>query len=84
VMELLALQLTKVYGTTAGQAFAWTMSFRLIQMAWNMTGGLFVLFGNYHAPSEQEQIIAVDGSNSVDTVPPRAKAAAASARQVRS
>jgi len=84
VMELLALQLTKVYGTTAGQAFAWTMTFRLIQMAWNMTGGLFVLFGNYHAPSPQDQIMEVDSSTPVDPVPARAKAASAAARQARS
>jgi uncharacterized protein (TIRG00374 family) len=81
VMELLALQLTRVYGTTAGQAFAWTMSIRLLQMAWNMTGGLFVLFGNYHAPSQQEQIIDVDSGSSVEPAPARAKAASASARQ---
>ena len=81
VMELLALQLTKGYGTTAGQAFAWTMSFRLIQMAWNMTGGLFVLFGNYHAPSGQEQMMEVESGNSADPIPARAKAASAGARQ---
>jgi len=84
VMELLALQLTRVYGTTAGQAFAWTMSFRLIQMAWNMTGGLFVLFGNYHVPSDQEQIMEVDGSESVEPpVPVRVKAASAASREAR-
>src|SRR5262245_16582255 len=80
VMEVLALQLTRVYGTSGGQAFAWTMSFRLLQMAWNMTGGLFVLFGNYHAPSPQEQVMEVDSNKSVDPVSPRAKAASASAR----
>ena len=55
VMEVLALQLTRVYGTSAGQAFAWTMSIRLIQILWNLIGGLFVFRGNYHPPSEREQ-----------------------------
>ena len=55
VMEVLALQLTRVYGTSAGQAFAWTMSIRLIQILWNLIGGLFVFRGNYHPPSERKQ-----------------------------
>jgi uncharacterized membrane protein YbhN (UPF0104 family) len=83
VMELLALQLTRVYGTTPGQAFAWIMTFRLIQMAWNLTGGVFVLFGNYHAPTQPEEVMEVDSGRSVDSVPARAnvKAASAAARQ---
>ena len=31
------------------------MSIRLISMLWNLTGGLFVLRGGFHAPTEQEQ-----------------------------
>ena len=78
-MEFLALQLTKVYGTSAGQAFAWTMSIRLIQVLWNLTGGLFVFRGNYHPPSEREQT-EVAGDDSPIPLPAARKAASAAAR----
>jgi uncharacterized membrane protein YbhN (UPF0104 family) len=55
VMEFFAIQLTKQHGTTVGQAFALTMSIRLVQMLWNLTGGILVLRGGYHAPSRQER-----------------------------
>ncbi|MGE5611514.1 MAG: lysylphosphatidylglycerol synthase transmembrane domain-containing protein [Bacillota bacterium] len=55
VMEFFAIQLTKQYGTTVSQAFALTMSIRLVQMLWNLTGGVFVFRGGYHAPTETEQ-----------------------------
>jgi len=55
VMEFFAIHLTKQYGMTVGQAFALTMSIRLVQMAWNLTGGVFVFKGGYHAPSSKEQ-----------------------------
>jgi uncharacterized membrane protein YbhN (UPF0104 family) len=55
VMEFFAINLTKQYGVTVGQAFALTMSIRLVQMAWNLTGGVFVFRGGYHAPSTKEQ-----------------------------
>jgi len=38
-----------------GQAFALTMAIRLVQMFWNLTGGVFVFRGGYHAPSTREQ-----------------------------
>jgi glycosyltransferase 2 family protein len=74
VMEILALQLTQVYGTSAGQAVAWTMCIRLTQMLWNLTGGLFVLLGNYHPPKEREHVETATG-DSASSVPARARAA---------
>jgi hypothetical protein len=31
------------------------MSIRLVQILWNLTGGIFVLRGGYQAPTESEQ-----------------------------
>jgi uncharacterized membrane protein YbhN (UPF0104 family) len=55
VMEYFAINLLQPQGVTVGQAFALTMSIRLTQMLWNLTGGFFVLRGGYHAPSQKEQ-----------------------------
>lgn len=55
VMEFFAIALTRQYGVTVSQAFALTMSIRVVQMAWNLTGGIFVFRGGYHAPSAKEQ-----------------------------
>jgi uncharacterized membrane protein YbhN (UPF0104 family) len=55
VMEFFAISLTRRYGMTVGQAFALTMAIRIVQMAWNLTGGIFVFRGGYHAPSSREQ-----------------------------
>jgi uncharacterized protein (TIRG00374 family) len=55
VMEFFAIHLTKQHGVTVGQAFALAMSIRLVQMAWNLTGGVFVFKGGYHAPTSREQ-----------------------------
>ncbi len=55
VMEFFAIQLTKQHGITVSQAFALTMSIRLVQVLWNLTGGIFVLRGGYHAPTEVEK-----------------------------
>jgi len=54
VMEFFAIHLTRSQGATIGQAFALTMSIRLLGMLWNLTGGLFVLRGGYHAPTDSE------------------------------
>jgi uncharacterized protein (TIRG00374 family) len=58
VMEFFAILLTRKQGCTVSQAFALTMSIRLVQILWNLVGGLFVIRGGYHAPttSEQKQI----------------------------
>jgi uncharacterized membrane protein YbhN (UPF0104 family) len=55
VMEFFAILLTRKQGCTVSQAFALTMSIRLVQIMWNLVGGLFVLRGGYHAPTEKEQ-----------------------------
>jgi uncharacterized protein (TIRG00374 family) len=55
VMEYFAVKLTERQGATVGQAFALTMSIRVISILWNLSGGIFVLRGGYHAPTRQEQ-----------------------------
>jgi uncharacterized membrane protein YbhN (UPF0104 family) len=55
VMEYFAIKLLEGQGVNVGQAFALTMSIRLAQMVWNLAGGVFVLRGGYHKPSESEQ-----------------------------
>jgi uncharacterized protein (TIRG00374 family) len=54
VMEFFAILLTRRQGATVSQAFALTMSIRLVQILWNLVGGIFVVRGNYHAPTERE------------------------------
>jgi uncharacterized protein (TIRG00374 family) len=55
VMEFFAILLTHQQKCSVSQAFALTMSIRLVQMLWNLVGGLFVIRGGYHAPTEKEQ-----------------------------
>ena len=55
VMEFFAILLTQKQKCSVSQAFALTMAIRLVQIFWNLAGGLFVLRGGYHAPTEQEQ-----------------------------
>ncbi len=55
VMEFFAIHLTQREGATIGQAVALTMSIRLVQIFWNLAGGVFVFRGGYHAPSADEQ-----------------------------
>ncbi len=54
-MEGFAVLLTRSQGVTVSQAFALTMSIRMVQVIWNLTGGLFVLRGGFHAPTENEK-----------------------------
>lgn len=55
VMEFFTILLTRNQGVTISQAFALTMSLRIFQIVWNLTGGIFVLRGGYHAPTSKEQ-----------------------------
>jgi len=55
VMEFFAILLTRTYGCTVAQAFALAMSIRIVQIVWNLSGGIFVLRGGYHAPTRKEQ-----------------------------
>jgi len=55
VMEGFAILLLRPEGATIAQAFALTMSIRVVQILWNLTGGVFVLRGGFHALTEEEQ-----------------------------
>jgi uncharacterized membrane protein YbhN (UPF0104 family) len=55
VMEYFAILLLGRQGATVSEAFALTMSIRMIQILWNLTGGVFVFRGGYHQPTEAEQ-----------------------------
>jgi len=66
VMEFFAILLTRKQGCTVSQAFALTMSIRLVQILWNLAGGLFVFRGGYHAPTEKEQHELEDDSQPTD------------------
>jgi uncharacterized membrane protein YbhN (UPF0104 family) len=55
VMEYFAILLLGRQGATVSQAFALTMSIRMIQILWNLTGGIFVFRGGYHQPTEAER-----------------------------
>jgi len=55
VMEYFAILLTQKQGATVSQAFALTMSIRMVQILWNLTGGIFVLRGGFHQPTAAEQ-----------------------------
>ena len=55
VMEFFAILLLSRQGGTLGEAFALTMSIRMVQVLWNLTGGVFVLKGGFHAPTEAER-----------------------------
>jgi hypothetical protein len=77
VMEFFAIVLTRRLGCTIGQAFALTMSIRIVQMLWNLSGGFFVLRGGYHAPTDKEQESLTRDEDSPATSPVTAAAAAA-------
>ncbi|CAN5367037.1 hypothetical protein BH10PLA1_BH10PLA1_21550 [soil metagenome] len=52
VMEYFAILLTKRQGCTVTHAVLLTMSIRLVQMLWNLSGAFFVFRGGYAAPKE--------------------------------
>ena len=51
VMEFFAVLLLRPQGATVAQAFALTVSIRVVQILWNLTGGLVVLRGGYGQPA---------------------------------
>lgn len=51
VMEFFAINMAARQGATISQAFALTMWIRLVQIFWNMAGGIFVISGHYRAPN---------------------------------
>jgi len=54
VMEYFAILLLTPLGCTVAEAVVLTMSIRLVQVLWNLTGGILVLRGGYHAPTTAE------------------------------
>jgi hypothetical protein len=54
VMEYFAITLL-VPPANIAQAFALTLSIRVTQILWNLAGGVVVLRGGYHSPSQSEQ-----------------------------
>ena len=72
VMEFFAIILTRRYGCTVSQAFALTMSIRIVQILWNLVGGLFVLRGGFHVPTQSEQqALETDLPDPASTAPMR-------------
>jgi uncharacterized membrane protein YbhN (UPF0104 family) len=69
VMEYFAILLTQKQGATVSQAFALTMSIRMVQILWNLTGGVFVLKGGFHQPTDAEQRDLRAGGDDDDTAP---------------
>jgi uncharacterized protein (TIRG00374 family) len=60
VMEFFAIKLLEPIGCTVAEAVVLTMSIRLVQVLWNLAGGVFVLRGGYHTPTASEQRQAED------------------------
>lgn len=56
VMEFFAINLTARQGATISQAFALTMSIRMVQIIWNLVGGVFVISGHYRAPADRNAV----------------------------
>lgn len=54
VMEFFAINLTARQGATISQAFALTMSIRMVQIVWNLVGGIYLISGHYRAPKKEE------------------------------
>ena len=65
VMEALTVLLTHSQGVTVSQAVALAMSIRVVQMFWNLIGGVFVLRGGFHAPTNGEGPDDVDPAHLV-------------------
>jgi uncharacterized protein (TIRG00374 family) len=73
VMEYFAIKLTEKQGASVSEAFALAMLIRLTQVLWNLTGGIFVLRGGFHAPSEeQRKEMETDEPNRAQTAPGQA------------
>lgn len=66
VMEYFAIKLTERHGVSVAQALILTMAIRMIQLLWNLSGGIFVFRGGYHAPNakEQHELESDDADNS--------------------
>ena len=67
VMEAMAYILTRSQGATVNEAVALTMSIRVVQILWNLTGGTFVLRGGFHA---QRNRSSTNWSRRIASLPP--------------
>ncbi len=47
--------LTARQGATVSEAFALTMSIRVVQILWNLIGGIWVIRGGFSAPTAAEE-----------------------------
>jgi len=68
VMEYFAIVMLAPLGCTVAEAVALTMSIRLLQIMWNLTGSVFIFAGGYHSPTvkEERQVEAEDEDQSND------------------
>ena len=69
VMEYFAIRLTETRGATVSQAFALTMSLRIVQILWNLTGVYFVVRGHFHTPTIAEKHEVDDAEGDANPVP---------------
>jgi uncharacterized protein (TIRG00374 family) len=71
VMEYFAIVMLAPLGCTVAEAVALTMSIRLLQILWNLSGSVFIFAGGYHSPTvkEERQIEAEDEDRSGDQPP---------------
>lgn len=54
VMEFFATMLLARQGANVSHALALTLSIRVVQVLWNLSGAVFVVRGGFHAPSQSE------------------------------
>ena len=68
VMEFFAVLLTRPQGATVSQAFALALSIRVVQIIWNLTGGIFVFRGGYSEPANLDAADDDEAESADDTV----------------
>ncbi len=79
IMEALTVLLTHSQGVTVSQAVALAMCVRVVQMLWNLAGGVFVLRGGFDAAPTTAA--AADDDNALGGSPPVGLAADAAAAE---
>jgi uncharacterized protein (TIRG00374 family) len=73
VMEYFAIWLLAPLGCGVAEAVALTMSIRLVQIIWNLSGGVFVLRGGYHVPTAaQEKQVEAEDEDQMGAAPVKA------------
>jgi hypothetical protein len=70
VQEYFAIKLLQSQRVTVAQAFALTMSIRLLQIIWNLACGIVVFRGGYHVPTQSEQKQIEDEDDEIPGHPP--------------